>query len=127
MCSLRSDGHVHADATRGLTIYVATQPVDFRKRAEGLALLTKETLGHDPMKGVAVVFRAKRADRVKIVVWDGTGLVMYWKRLDSSGFKWPPIVAGVMRMNASQLSALLAGMDWTRMHAPRIPQPKALA
>ncbi|MDE5466153.1 MULTISPECIES: IS66 family insertion sequence element accessory protein TnpB [unclassified Bradyrhizobium] len=108
-----------------LTIYVATQPVDFRKGAEGLALLAKATLGHDPMKGVAVVFRAKRADRVKIVVWDG--LVMYWKRLDGSGFKWPPIVAGVMRMNAAQLSALLAGMDWTRMHAPRIPQPKALA
>ncbi|MCG2645735.1 MULTISPECIES: IS66 family insertion sequence element accessory protein TnpB [Bradyrhizobium] len=65
----------------GLTIYVATQPVDFRKGAEGLALLAKETLGYDPMKGVAVVFRAKRADRVKIVVWDGTGLVMYGKRL----------------------------------------------
>ncbi|WP_420888163.1 IS66 family insertion sequence element accessory protein TnpB [Bradyrhizobium elkanii] len=77
-----------------------------RKGADGLALLAKETLGHDPMKGATVVFRAKRADRVKIVVWDGTGLVMYWKRLDGGGFKWPPIVAGVMRMNAAQLSAL---------------------
>nr|WP_249808793.1 IS66 family insertion sequence element accessory protein TnpB [Bradyrhizobium sp. 166] len=71
--------------------------------------------------------RAKRADRVKIVVWDGSGLVLYWKRLEGSAFKWPPVVDGVMRMNAAQLSALLAGMDWTRMHAPRIPQPKALA
>jgi transposase len=44
-----------------LMIYVATQPVDFRKGADGLALLAKETLGHDPMNGVAVVFRAKRA------------------------------------------------------------------
>ena len=104
-----------------LMIYVATQPVDFRKGAEGLALLAKETLGHDPMKGVAVVFRAKRGDRVKIVVWDGSGLVLYWKRLDGSGFKWPPIVAGVMRMNAAQLSALLAGMDWTRMHRASDP------
>ena len=43
---------------------------------------------------------------MKIVVWDGTDLVMYWKRLDSSGFKWPPIVASMMRMNAAQLSAL---------------------
>jgi transposase len=110
-----------------LMIYVATQPVDFRKGADGLALLAKETLGHDPMKGVAVVFRAKRADRVKIVVWDGSGLVLYWKRLEGSAFKWPPVVDGVMRMNAAQLSALLAGMDWTRMHAPRVPQPKALA
>ncbi|MCK1596006.1 IS66 family insertion sequence element accessory protein TnpB [Bradyrhizobium sp. 164] len=76
---------------------------------------------------MAVVFRAKRADRVKIVVWDGSGLVMYWKRLDGSGFKWPPVVDGLMRMNAAQLSALLAGTDWTRMHAPRMQQPKALA
>jgi len=48
----------------GLAVYVATRPVDFRKGAQGLALLAKETLGHDPMKGVAVVFRARRADRV---------------------------------------------------------------
>ncbi|UPK40637.1 IS66 family insertion sequence element accessory protein TnpB [Bradyrhizobium sp. 186] len=70
-----------------------------------MALLAKEALGHDPMKGVAVVFRAKRADRVKIVVWDGSGLVLYWKRLEGGGFKWPPVVDGVMRMNAAQLSA----------------------
>ncbi|RXG83590.1 hypothetical protein EAS61_41755 [Bradyrhizobium zhanjiangense] len=44
---------------------------------------------------------------MKIVIWDGSSLVMYWKRLDSRAFKWPPVVAGVMRMNAAQLSALL--------------------
>jgi transposase len=91
----------------GLAVYVATRPVDFRKGAYGLALLAKETLGHDPMNGLAVVFRAKRADLVKIVVWDGSGLVMYWKRLEKGGFKWPPIVDGVMRMNAAQMAALL--------------------
>jgi transposase len=114
-------------APADLMIYVATQPVDFRKGANGLALLAKETLGHDPMKGAAVIFRARRTDRVKIIVWDASGLGMYWKRLETGGFKWPPVVDGVMRMNAAQLAALLAGMDWTRMHAPRIPQPKALA
>ncbi|MGY4568245.1 transposase [Bradyrhizobium sp. USDA 3256] len=57
---------------------------------------------------MAVVFRAKRADRVKIIVWDGSGLVRYWKRLEGSAFKWPPVIDGVMRMNAAQLSALLA-------------------
>ena len=111
----------------GLMVYVATQPVDFRKGAEGLALLAKETLGHDPMKGVAAVFRARPAERVKIAVRDGSGLVMYRKRLDRGGFKWPSVVVGVMRMNAAQLSALLAGMDWTRMHASQILQPKVLA
>src|SRR4051794_41870426 len=94
-------------APAGLMIYVATRPVDFRKGADGLALLAKETLGHDPMKGVAVVFRAKRADRGKIVVWDGSGLVLYWKRLGGSGFKWPPGGGGVMRMKAPAFSAVL--------------------
>lgn len=75
---------LHADATRGPLIYVATQPVDLRRRGL-LTLLAKETLGHDSMNGVAGVFRSKRTDRVKIVVRDGSGLVMYWKRLDGSG------------------------------------------
>ncbi|MCK1671697.1 IS66 family insertion sequence element accessory protein TnpB, partial [Bradyrhizobium sp. 150] len=57
MCLLRCAGHVHADGSRWPHYLVATRPVDFRKGADGLALLAKETLGHDPMKGVAVVFR----------------------------------------------------------------------
>lgn len=111
----------------GVAIYVATKPVDFRKGAESLAVLARETLGHDPLKGVAVVFRAKRADRVKIVVWDGTGLALYWKRLESGAFKWPPIVDGAMKMNSAQLAALVSGMDWTRMHAVPVRTPEALA
>lgn len=87
----------------GLMIYVATQPVDFRKGADGLALLAKETLGHDPMKGVAVVFRAKRTDRVKIVVWDGSGLVIYWKRLDGS-VSFGPLIAVCCQAYISELS-----------------------
>jgi transposase len=111
----------------GVAIFVATRPVDFRKGADGLAQLARETLGPDPLKGVAVVFRAKRADRVKVVVWDGTGLVLYWKRLESGSFKWPPIVDGAMRMNSAQLAVLLSGMDWTRMHAAAIKAPDKLA
>lgn len=49
-----------------------------------------------------------------------------YKRLENGAFKWPPVTDGVMRMNAAQLAALLSGMDWTRMHAPRTPQPKAV-
>jgi transposase len=60
------------------------------------------------------VFRAKRADRIKILVYDGTGLVLYWKALDQGAFKWPPISDGVMRLSPAQLSALTEGMDWTR-------------
>ena len=112
-------------APSGVRVLIATKPVDFRRGAYGLAALAKETLGQDPYSGVILVFRAKRADRVKILVWDGTGLVLYWKRLEHGAFKWPPIVEGVMRLAPAHLSALLAGLDWTRMHARRTQQPQA--
>lgn len=42
----------------------------------------RRTLGLDPNSGLVIVFRAKRADRVKILLWDGGGLVMVYKRLE---------------------------------------------
>ena len=51
----------------GIRVLVATKPIDFRKGADGLAALIREVLGHDPFCGTIYVFRAKRADRVKIV------------------------------------------------------------
>ncbi len=107
-------------------VLVATKPVDFRRGADSLAALAREALGQDPYSGTVLVFRAKRADRVKIVSWDGTGLVMLWKALDEGAFKWPPISDGVMRLSSSQLAALLDGLDWTRVHPPRKVSPKAV-
>jgi transposase len=73
-----------------------------------------------------LVFRAKRADRVKIIAWDGSGLVMLWKRLDVEAFKWPPVTDGVMRLSSAQLSALLEGLDWSQVHAVRRRRPTAV-
>jgi len=110
----------------GVRVLVATRPIDFRKGADSLAALAKETLSQDPFSGTVLVFRAKRADRVKIVTWDGTGLVMLWKALDEGVFKWPPISDGVMKLSPAQLSALLEGLDWTRVHPPRTRRPTAV-
>ena len=63
-------------------VFVATRPVDFRKGMDGLAALAQEQLRLDPFSGVAIVFRAKRADRVKILLWDGSGMVLAAKRLE---------------------------------------------
>lgn len=106
-------------------VLVATRPVDFRKGMDGLAALARENLGADPYSGVIYVFRAKRADRVKLLLWDGTGLMLVSKRLEQGGFRWPAISDGVMRLTSSQLSALLEGMDWTRVRAVRVPAPRA--
>ena len=95
-------------------VLIAAKPVDFRKGADGLAALANEVLAQDPFSGAIIVFRAKRADRVKILVWDGSGLVLVWKRLEEGAFKWPPIMDGVMRLSPAQLAALIEGLDWTR-------------
>ena len=60
-------------------VMVATKPVDFRKGAEGLAALVRETMRADPFSGAVYVFRAKRADRVKLIYWDGTGVCLFAK------------------------------------------------
>jgi transposase len=99
---------------------VATKPVDFRKGAEGLAALVREAMGSDPFSGAVYVFRAKRADRVKLVFWDGTGLCLFAKRLEDGAFRWPAIEDGVIRLSAAQLSALLEGLDWRRVHEARV-------
>ena len=104
-------------------VMVAVKPVDFRKGMDGLAALVKEELRADPFCGVIYVFRAKRADRLKIVFWDGTGLVLISKRLDEGKFKWPRIVDGVMRLTPAQFTTLVEGLDWTRVHARRVRQP----
>ncbi len=67
----------------GVRVLLATRPVDFRKGAHGLAALVSAVLGEDPFSGVVVVFRAKRADRVKILVWDASGLVLVWNYVAS--------------------------------------------
>jgi transposase len=100
----------------GARVLVATRPVDFRKGAEGLAALVKDRMRLEPFSGVVFVFRAKRADRIKLLWWDGTGVCLLGKRLEDGQFRWPKVEDGTMRLSAAQLSALLEGLDWRRVH-----------
>ena len=109
----------------GMQVMVATQPIDFRKGADGLVALVRETLGQDPFGGAIFVFRSKRAGRIKIVAWDGSGLVLLWKRLEQGAFRWPPITDGVMKLTSAQLTALVDGMDWSRLYAREVARPTA--
>ena len=84
-----------------------------------LAALVRETMTADPFSGAVYVFRARRADRIKLIFWDGTGLCLFAKRLEDGIFRWPNIENGVMKLSAAQLSALLEGLDWRRVHEAR--------
>jgi transposase len=107
----------------GLRILVATQPVDFRRGMDSLAVLVSETLRDNPFSGSFFVFRSKRADRIKILAWDGTGLCLYSKRLEIRGFTWPPIRDGSITLSPSQLALLIDGSDWRRVSAPVVKTP----
>jgi transposase len=106
-------------------VLVATTPVDFRKGMDGLAAHVQVQLRADPYSGVVYVFRSKRADKVKLLFFDGTGVVLVTKRLEGARFRWPQVRDGVMRLSPAQLSALLEGLDWTRVHARRVVRPTA--
>ena len=107
----------------GVKIFVATKPVDFRKGHDGLAALVQSHLQHKLFDGSVYLFRAKRADRVKLIFWDGSGPVMAYKRLEQNQFKWPAIKDGVMRLDPAQFEALFAGLNWRRVTARPITPP----
>ena len=108
-------------------VMVATRPVDFRKGADSLAALVKVEYGANPFSGVVYVFRARRADRVKLVVGrhrdvaDGHGSSeLVEGRLEQGAFQRPAVQDGVMRLAAAQAAAP-EGLDWRRFHAGRRP------
>lgn len=104
-------------------VFVATRPVDLRKGIDGLALAVQEMFGMDPFCGAAFVFRAKRADRIKLLIWDGTGMVLVHKRLEGGKFVWPQVRDGVMRMSSAQFAALFEGVDWWLVRPERARRP----
>lgn len=112
----------------GTRILLATRPVDFRKGAHGLASLAQEVLAEDAFSGTVIVYRSKRSDRLKILMWDMSGLVLVWKQMQQGSFRWPPIVDGVMKLSSVEFAALVDGLDWTRVQQTRrIHKPSTAA
>src|SRR3954468_9941457 len=107
----------------GVRILLAAQPVDFRKGMDGLAALVQQALRADPFAGEVFIFRPKRADRVKLLVFDGTGLVLVTKRLEVGRFSWPSPAEGVVRLSAAQLATLLEGLPWHRLQPRPVRRP----
>jgi transposase len=98
----------------GLRVLVAAKPIDFRKGMDSLVALVAQALACDPFAGDAFIFRSKRSDRLKLLIWDGSGLCLISKRLESGVFTWPPVRDGAVTLSAAQARLLFTGMDWTR-------------
>jgi transposase len=106
-----------------LRILVATQPIDFRKGVHGLVALVAAALESDPYCGDVFVFRSKRSDRLKVLVWDGSGMVLATKWLEDGRFAWPPIRDGVVRLSRTQFAMLAEGLDWTKAAPKPVRRP----
>ncbi len=103
----------------GARVFMAVTPVDMRRSFSGLSAIVGEALGSNPLSGDVYLFRGKRSDRVKAMMWDRNGLAIWYKRLERGKFKWPSPDAPSMELTEHELTLLLDGVDFTRIR--RLP------
>src|ERR1700684_979523 len=106
-----------------LKVMLAAQPVDFRQSVHTLSALVSEVLRANPYCGDVFVFRSKRSDRVKLLAWDGSGMVLVTKWLQEGRVTLPAIRDGVVSLTATQMSMLIDGLDWARVTPKTVKKP----
>jgi transposase len=116
--------------SRAVRVFAYPEPVDLRKGYDGLFGLVKSGLGRDPLSGDLFLFVGKRRNGCKVLVWDGTGLCIFQKRLERGRF------ASLFRddgksvqLTASELALFIEGCDLVgrRTLSPVSVQPKVVA
>ena len=94
-------------------IYVATGVTDLRRSIDGLSALVRDQLHLNPLSGHLFLFRNRRGDRVKILLWDQSGFWVLYKRLEQGTFAWPVDQDddAPVEMRHRDLLLLLSGID----------------
>ena len=104
-------------------IYLCTGHTDMRKGVNGLSILAQSVISDNLETGALFVFRGKRADKVKILWWDGQGFCLYYKCLDSGKFTWPKLEKQQsLVITRAQLSMLIEAIDWRNPSRSDIPR-----
>jgi len=99
-------------STRQITVWAYGGPADLRKGFDGLSGLVSQGLRHDPLSGDCYLFVNATRKRAKVLVWDGTGLCIYAKRLEQGRFAclWrDPSTSTPLRLTMSELQLFLEG------------------
>ena len=101
------------DGAQVARIRLAAEATDMRYGFDRLAERVKEVIGQDPLSGHWFVFRSRRGDRLKILVWERDGFLLWYKRLDAGVFKLPKVGEGSrsVELRASELAMILDGID----------------
>jgi transposase len=98
-------------STRQVAVWAYGAPADLRKGFDGLSALVSLGLGQDPLSGDCYLFVNATRKRAKVLLWDGTGLCIYAKRLERGRFAclWRAADARVVRLTMSELQLFLEG------------------
>lgn len=110
------------DSSQRVRIWLASEATDMRCGFDRLAERVKAVIGRDPLSGHWFVFRSRRGERLKILVWDRDGYVLWYKRLEAGVFKLPRVELGArsVEMRASELAMVLDGIDVSKLK--RVPR-----
>lgn len=110
------------DLAQSTRIWLAAEATDMRCGFDRLAERVQTVVGRSPLSGHLFVFRSRRGDRLKILLWDRDGYVLWYKRLETGVFKLPRVDAGVgsVELRASELAMLLDGIDMSKLK--RVPR-----
>lgn len=98
-------------STRQVTVYAYAEPVDMRRGFDGLRALVVEKLGYNPLSGDFFLFVSRNRKRAKVLLWDGTGLCIYAKRLETGHFArlWQRAQGETLRLTVNELQLFLEG------------------
>ena len=99
-------------------VWLVVEPIDMRTGIDGLSQRIQNTLGKSPCDGNAYAFRNQRLTRIKLLIWDGTGVWLCHRRLHQGHFTWPRSDATVCNLSSTQWQWLITGVDWQRLDAP---------
>ena len=99
-------------------VFLAVEPVDMRWSMDRLSVLIQQSIGRSPCDGTAYGFINRSHSRLKLLVWDGTGVWLCHRRLHRGRLHWPRQEDTLYQMSAEQWRWLITGVDWQRLCAP---------
>ena len=91
--------------------YLYREPTDMRKGFNGLSGLVQAELARDPSSGDVFIFINRRRDKMKLLVWEGSGFVIWYKRLESGSFEMPSSSALSHQISWQELVLILEGVE----------------
>ena len=93
--------------------HMYSHPTDMRKSFDALSGLVRNNLGYNPINGEVFIFINKRRDKIKLLHWQGSGYLLYYKRLETGTFELPRYDASVgsISLSYAQMIMIMDGLS----------------